>query len=128
MLSGRETTFQAVSKSLVFSPPLCDNNVNYPIRQHQSLQISSSFEAYTNYCLLIPSRFSYYFVKANVDFISEGSGGLWWRILMHLYMFEEREIIISDRIKISAKHSVLVQNWNCGELLCAEQELVLVFY
>ena len=40
----------------------------------------------------------------------------------------EELVFLIELVLISAKHSVLGQNWNCRELLCAGQELVLEFY
>ena len=40
----------------------------------------------------------------------------------------EELVFLIELVAISAKHSVLVQNWNCRELLYAGPELVLVFY
>ena len=63
----------------------------------------------------------YYFSKAKLDFISGD------RCICICLRWEELVFLI-ELVVISAEHSVLVQNWNCRELLCASPELVLVFY
>ena len=57
--------------SLTFPFPSKISCLAWSSTRHHSLQISSYFEAYTSYCLLIQTRLSYFFFKANLVFISE---------------------------------------------------------
>ena len=69
---------------------------------------------------------SYYFVKANLDFISKVVADF-DRYICICLRWEELVFLI-ELVVISAQNSVLAQSWNCKEFLCAGPELVLVFY
>ena len=71
-------------------------------------------------CLLISTRLNYYFVRPNLDFISERREvvvAYFDRCVCICLRWEELVFLIK-LIVISAKHSVLVQNLNCRDLLC----------